>query len=49
MVSRTSSKNDKDEDSFMNKEVKYGAKVLGQLSDSRTSYYPPVTIVQRAD
>ena len=28
--------------------VKYGARVLGQLSDSRTSYYAPVTIVKRA-
>ena len=28
--------------------IKYGAKVLGQLSDSGTSYIASVTIVQRA-
>ena len=29
-------------------DIKYGAKVLGQLCDSRTSYIASVTIVQRA-
>ena len=49
MVSRTSSKSDKHEDSCMNKQVKYGAKVLGWLCDSQTLYISSLTISASAN
>ena len=36
------------ESTFLNNVIKYGAKVLGQLSDSHKSYIASVTIVQKA-